>query len=73
MSDLPIFDDLSDAVARFNEANPGGLAGQISDWLHAPLRRAHLQNQADAWRREHDVALVAEKLGGILDNLPVAK
>ncbi len=73
VSDLPIFDDLSDAVARFNEANPGGLAGQISDWLHAPLRRAHLQNQADAWRREHDVALVAEKLGGILDNLPVAK
>ena len=73
VSNLPIFDDLGDAVARFSETTPGGLGGQIADFLHAPHRRAQLQAQANAWRAEHDWAVIAGQLGSLLDTQPQAR
>jgi glycosyltransferase involved in cell wall biosynthesis len=69
VSELPIFDDLGDAVGRLHDEVPGGLAGQIEDWLHSTGRRARLQLQAEMWRRPHDWRVIGGQMLALLDTL----
>jgi len=73
VSDLPIFDDLGDSVGRVNQVTPGGLSGQIAEWLHAPLRRGQLQARAQAWRAGHDWSVIAHVLASAIHLLPTSK
>jgi len=73
VSDLPIFDDLGDAVGRVNHVTPGGLPGQIAEWLHAPLRRGQLQARAKTWRAAHEWEVIAEVLAAAITHLPPPK
>ena len=70
VSDLPIFDDLGDAVGRVNHVTPGGLPGQVAEWLHAPLRRGQLQARAQTWRALHEWEVIAEVMAAAINRLP---
>ena len=73
VSDLPIFDDLGDAVARANPITPGGLPGQIAELLHAPQRRVQLQARARSWLAAQDWELVAEILTSAIAGMPARR
>ena len=73
VSDQPIFDDLGDAVARANPITPGGLPGQIAEFLHAPTRRAQLQARSQSWLAAQDWQIVAEILTSAIAGMPTRR
>jgi glycosyltransferase involved in cell wall biosynthesis len=69
VSEQAIFDDLHDAVGRVSPTVPGGLAGEIEQWLHTARRRDRLQQQARLWQAEHDWHIVGRQMAALLDSI----
>jgi len=66
---LPIFDDLRDAVFRFDGIEPSAIAEGIAKALDA-VKNAdepalHIQRQADQWRKQHGYSAVGKRLANI--------
>eukprot|EP01037_Dinobryon_pediforme_P006003 gene6003-6075_t len=66
VSDLPLFDDLGDAVERLPSSSAEAIAARIDALLRQPAARAALQGRAQDWLADHDWELVAERLQGML-------
>lgn len=72
VSDLPLFDDLGDAVDRLAQASPEAIAARVATLLRQPAARAQLQANAQTWLAAHDWSLMAERLSGMLQALHAA-
>jgi glycosyltransferase involved in cell wall biosynthesis len=66
VSDLPLFDDLGDAVERLPSSSAEVIAARIDAMLRQPGARAALQERAQDWLADHEWAVVAERLQGML-------
>lgn len=69
VSDLPLFDDLGEAVERLANTTPAWLAARIDAMLRQPGLRAVLQGRAQDWLADHDWLLISERLQGMLRGL----
>jgi len=69
VSDLPVFDDLGDAVERLDSIAPEPMAARIAELLRQPQQRGQLQSQAQHWSEGHDWALIGKRLQLMLAGL----
>jgi glycosyltransferase involved in cell wall biosynthesis len=69
VSDLPLFDDLGEAVDRLANSTPEAIAARIDTLLLQPVLRAALQERAQDWLADHDWSLIGERLQGMLRGL----
>ncbi len=67
VSNLPIFEDLGDAVERLRSTSPAVMATHIQALLQAPRRRSMLQSRGQMWLADHDWSRIAGRLDGMLE------
>jgi glycosyltransferase involved in cell wall biosynthesis len=69
VSDLPLFDDLGDAVGRLADTTPEAIASAVAGLLRAPVERDRLREQARQWLAAHDWETIGIRLQGGLVGL----
>ncbi|KAB7897081.1 glycosyltransferase [Rouxiella sp. S1S-2] len=70
---LAIFDDLGDAVFRFNGTSVADIAEGISAINQKSPEAIRIQQRADEWRQQHDYHTVARRLENMCTGLLRAK